>query len=129
MERRLLVIFAVVAVVLGFSIIGFAHSRNSMGISSYRTGQSMAQQLLCSTGALYSGEVVWADGSTHRIMVSGFDGNKIFDVSQAATEILPQAHDFAMVKYTLVNGERIASSVTEVARNEAYLYTPESHTG
>jgi hypothetical protein len=130
MERPLLVILAVVAVT-GLLTIGFAHSRNMMGTteSSYQTGQIMDHQSLCSTGALYFGEVVWADQSTHRMMISGFDGNKIFDVSEAAMKGLPRVNHFARVEYTLVNGERIASSVASVPANEAYLYTPQSYAG
>lgn len=123
--EKLLVILAAVFVMLSVSMVGFAHRQNMTGTTgtSYQT-QKMGSQAACYTGEIYTGDVVWVDQETHRLMVAGFDGDKIFDVSKASMNGLPETHQFVNVKYTVANGERIASSVTTVPRQVAWLYTP-----
>jgi hypothetical protein len=65
-------------------------------------------------------------------MVNGRDGSKIFDPSKATFKLskptmksLPEADQFVAVNYTVVNGDGIASSVTEVPRQAVSLYVGE----
>jgi hypothetical protein len=118
--EKILVILAAVFMVFGFSVVGSAHNLNVVG-AGYQTGR-MGSQLTCGPGEMYVGEVAWVYPNTQSIMVSGRDGSKIFDVSKATMKGLPEADQFVTVKYAVVDGDRIASSVTAVPRQVASLY-------
>lgn len=127
-----------IVMVLGFSALGFAQNVTSSAAPiGTQTGNLSAAygsqagigpigngEVICATGEMYTGQVAWTDQDTHRIMVSGYDGKKIFDVSGVATNGLPGADQFVTVRYTVVNGERVASSVTPLSRQVAWIYTP-----
>jgi hypothetical protein len=76
----------------------------------------------CGPGEMYVGAVAWVDPDIHRIMVSGRDGSKIFNVSGATMKAMPEADQLISVTYTVTNGERLASSVTAIPWNVAQLY-------
>ncbi len=88
-------------------------------------GMKMDRLATCGPGEMYTGDVAWVDPDIDRIMVSGRDGSKIFDVSGATMKGLPEDHQFVVVKYTETNGEKIASSVRVVPRRVASLYVEE----
>lgn len=88
-------------------------------------GMKMDGLATCGPGEMYTGDVVWVDPNIHRIMVSGRDGSKIFDVSGATMKGLPEDHKFVIVNYTETNGEKIASSVNMVPKRVASLYVGE----
>jgi hypothetical protein len=73
-------------------------------------------------GEIYTGKVGWVDPNTQRIMISGPDGSKIFDVSGATMKDMPEPNRFVTVKYTETNGKRLASSVVTVPKRVALLY-------
>ena len=111
---------------LGLSALGFAYDENTAGVTGMDRNTGLRGQA-CGPGGVYTGQVVWTDPATQRLMVSGNDGSKIFDVSQAGMSSMPQLNQFVTVAYSEVNGYRIASSVgsdtTQVAFNyEGYAY-------
>jgi len=85
-------------------------------------GMKMDRLATCGPGEMYTGDVAWVDPDIDRIMVSGRDGSKIFDVSGAVMKGEPEAQQLVVVKYTVTNGERIASSVNAVPQRLAALY-------
>ncbi len=120
--EKLLMILAVVFMVFGLSMAGFADVRNQ-AIGS-RMG-NMGNQLMCGPGERYVGEIAWVYPNTESMMVSGRDGNKIFDLSKATLKGLPEANEFVAVNYAVVNGDRIVSSVTSIPWKMAGLYVGE----
>ncbi len=118
--RRLLVILATALMVFSFSMVGFAYSPDATA-TAYQTGK-MGQQLTCGPGERYSGEIAWVQPDAQSMMVNGRDGSKIFDLSKATLTGLPEANEFVSVNYTVVNGDRIVSSVTVVPQRMASLY-------
>jgi hypothetical protein len=114
-----LVVLAAVFMMFSFSMAGLADVQ-SPSIGS-QTGKT-ANPLICGPGESYAGAITWVHPSTGNIMVNGRDGHKIFDVSKATMEGLPEANHFVTVNYTVVNGDRIASSVTVVPWKMAHRY-------
>jgi len=128
--EKALVVLAAVLMVFGFSMVGFAYDLNTVGASNQVW--KMAGEFTCGPSELYVGEVAWVYPGTERMMVNGPDGSKIFDLSKATfrpfkvpMKDLPEADQFVKVNYTVVNGDRIASSVTEIPRQVASLYVGE----
>lgn len=128
--EKLLVILAMVLVAFGFMVFGPAHNLNAVATSYHP--EKMDSQMMCGPGELYTGEIAWVYPDTGRMMVNGPDGSKIFDLSKATfkpfkapMKVLPEANQFVTVNYRVVDGDRIASSVTEISRRTASLYVGE----
>lgn len=136
--EKLLTILAALLMVFSFSVVGMAAEPNVVGYAYLpdtigTTGTShqltMNRQATCGPGEIYTGEVAWVDPADSRIMVSGQDGSKIFDVSEAALQSMPEVNNFVDVKYTVMNGERLASSVTAIPERVASLYENYAYAG
>ena len=127
-----LAILALVLLVVGFSMVGFAREPSVIGYAYHpdlmlaTVGTSheanMDRQAACGIGKAYSGMVSWVDPDQQTMMVSGLDGSKIFDVSKADMKGLPEADHYVTVMYTVTNGDRIASSVTDIPQKLAWMY-------
>ncbi len=120
--RKTLMVVAVAFTVLGLSMVGFAALQHP-ALGS-RTGNG-GSTLTCGPGETYAGEIAWLYPSTQNRMVAGPDGSKIFDLSQARLQGFPEANEFVTVNYTVVNGDRVASSVTAIPWQVARLYVGE----
>ena len=105
---------------LSFSIVGLANGQSMAGSSG--TGHQTNLQVISSPGEVYTGKVGWVDPDMQRIMVSGPDGSKIFDVSGATMKGMPEPDHFVSVNYTVSNGHMLASSVVMVPKRVALLY-------
>ena len=133
--EKLLAVLAAVLLAIGFSTVGLAGEPNLIGYAYYNDTMLKAVEAryetntdnlgACSIGEVYSGMIAWVDRGDHRIMVIGEDGSKIFDVSGAETKGRLRADRFVVVKYTVTNGGRIASSITEVPKKVAWEYNGE----
>jgi len=86
------------------------------------TGMKMDRLATCGPGETYTGAVAWVDPDAQRMMVNGREGSKIFDVSRAVIKGMPETDHFVTVKYTVANGEKIASSVSMIPKSVASLY-------
>jgi hypothetical protein len=91
-------------------------SESQTGSMVGATGMKMDRLATCGPGEIYAGEVAWVDSDIHRIMVSGRDGSKIFDVSGVAVKSLPEINHFVTVEYTVTNGDRLVSSVNTMPK-------------
>jgi hypothetical protein len=120
--RKLLITLAVVFMIFSFSMAGFADVQ-SQGVAS-QIGKAV-NPLICGPGETYAGEIAWVYPGTESMMVSGRGGRKIFDLSKATMEGFPEANQFVAVNYRVVNGDRIASSVTVVPWKMAHRYVGE----
>ena len=110
MEKPL-VIAAAVLMMLGFSMLGFAQNREDVGTpgAGYSTEEGTNNWL-----SSYTGEIALIDQNSHRLVVKGDEGERVFDVSRATMTGVPETHQFVTVKYTNENEKRVASSVTTV---------------
>ena len=130
--EKLLAVLTAVLLAIGFSTVGLAGEPNLIGYAYYHDTMLKAVEAryetnindlgACSIGEAYSGMIAWVDRDDHRIMVIGEDGSKIFDVSGAETKGRLKADQVVIVRYTVSNGEMIASSITEVPKKVAWEY-------
>ena len=140
MEKPLVLLVAVF-MMLGFSMVGLAFEHNAPGsLSNWKqldrianteyagigaatkiglaSGGEQLSGATCGPGEIYAGEVAWVDPDIHRMMVSGRDGSKIFDLSGIAVESLPEINHFVTVQYTVTNGDRLVSSVNTIRKRD-----------
>jgi len=130
--EKMLAVLAAVLLAIGASTVGLAAEPNMIGYAycpdttlkavEARHETNINDLGACSMGEAYSGMIAWVDRNLHRVMVIGEDGSKIFDVSGAETKGRLKADQFVVVKYTVTNGEMIASSITEVPKKVAWEY-------
>jgi len=120
--EKVLLILAAMLMVLSLSMAGYASDQGTVGTMGTGHQARMERLAACGPGEMYTGDVVWTDPDIQRIMVNGRDGSKIFDVSGAVMKGEPEAQQLVVVKYTVTNGERIASSVNAVPQRLAALY-------
>ena len=143
--EKLLMLLVAVFMMFGFSMVGFASDQNAAGSSSnwkqfdriantdyagigeatkigLASGGEQLSGATCGPGEIYAGEVAWVDPDIHRMMVSGRDGSKIFDLSGIAVESLPEINHFVTVEYTVTNGDRLVSAVRAIPKDFTALY-------
>ena len=120
--EKVLVVLVVTFIMLGFSAVGLSYDRHMAGTAGTSHQAMVGSELKCGPGEIYTGEVSWVDPDIHRMMVTGRDGSKIFDLSKTSMKGFPEANEFVTVNYTVVNGDRIASSVVTVSKRVASLY-------
>ena len=120
--EKVLVILAAVLMMLSLSMVGFAYHQNTVGTTGTSYQTKMGREGTCGPGEMYTGAVAWVDPDAQRMMVNGREGSKIFDVSRAVIKGMPETDHFVTVKYTVANGERLASSVNMVPKSVASLY-------
>jgi len=132
--EKMLAVLAAVFLVVGLSTVGFAGGPNVIGYAYYPDTMLRAVEMnygtntignACGIGETYSGMIAWVDRDEDTMMVRGEDGSKIFDVSMATMVGQPKPNQFVTVNYTVTNGERIASSVTDVPKKLAWEYVYE----
>jgi len=137
--EKLLAVLVAVFMMFGLSMVGFASDQNTAGSSSnwkqldrianteyagigastkigLASGGEQLSGATCGPGEIYAGEVAWVDPDIHRMMVSGRDGSKIFDLSGIAAKSLPEINHFVTVEYTVTNGDRLVSSVNTIPK-------------
>lgn len=104
----------------------------SLSVTAYAGAQASASATSGHTGAMdrgygavdhtYGGRVVSYDETGHRLVVSGKEGDKTFDVSRATMKGTVRPDETVAVRYTEKDGRMVASSVTAagagVSRNE-----------
>jgi len=114
--EKLIVILAAAVMMVSLSMVGSASDHSMIGTMGANDQMMMSSQASCGPGEIYAGEVAWVDPDIHRMMVSGRDGSKIFDVSGIAMKGLPEISHFVTVKYTVTNGDRLVSSVNTIPK-------------
>lgn len=110
--EKLLIILGAVLMMFSLSMVGFAQNQDTVGATG--TGHQTEDWLLS-----YTGEVISVIQGAHSVVVRGDDGEKVFDVSGATIKGIPEVHHFVTVKYTDMDGKRVASSVNTVPKKVA----------
>ncbi len=130
--EKLLVVLAAMLMLVGLSTAGFASGQNVIGyaylsdtsayLAAADRGGTAPNQGMCGPGEMYTGAIAWVDPDVHKMMVSGQDGDKIFDVSGAVMNVTPEDGRWVSVNYTDSDGQKVASAVNMVPVRVAFLY-------
>ncbi len=123
--EKVLALLAAVLMTFAFSTIGFAQGYDTMGTPQGEPWPEKSHHATNEPLMKYSGQVLSYDASRNRLLVNGVDGEKSFDVSQAAINgsraLEPNHH--VTVTYRDTNNGRIASSVASVSHTASSANT------
>jgi hypothetical protein len=106
--KRLLIFFVGLMMIFGFSMIGFAQTKNTP-VGNQKPVAAEKKEEGAAKMMTFTGKVVTVNTSDKTIVVKGKEGEETFDVSKVTETVQPG--QTVRVAYRTGNGKMVASSV------------------